>query len=67
MFFFQKLPHQNSVRKLLELITQYFANSKKHEAPLHAVFSRLLFLPLSYAEGCKVRADIIIKGKVIKV
>jgi len=67
MFCFQKLLHQNSVRMLLELITQYFANNKKHEAPLHAVFSILLFLPLSYAEGCKVRANTIVKGKVINV
>jgi len=67
MFCFQKLTHQNSVPILLELITQYFANSKKHEAPLHAVFSILLFLPLSYAEGCRVRVIVIIKGKVINV
>jgi len=64
---FQKLPHQNSVRMLLELITQYFANSQKREAPLHEVFSILIFLLLSYAEGCKVRDDIIINGKVMNV
>jgi hypothetical protein len=64
---FPKVAHQTSVRMRLELITQYFADSKNHESPLHAVSSRLLFLPLSYAEGCKIGADIIIKGKVINV